>query len=66
MKVRTLTRSGDEAVIEGEGLLARCIQHEIDHLNRVLFIDHVKDGLFYNETTKKKANLLEVSKLSQG
>ena len=66
VKVRTLTRSGDEAVIEGEGFLARCIQHEIDHLNGVLFIDHVKDGLFYNETTKKKVNLLEICKLSQG
>ena len=64
--MRTLTRSGDEAVIEGEGFLARCIQHEIDHLNGVLFIDHVKDGLFYNEATMKKANLLEVCKRSRG
>jgi len=27
--------------IEGDGLLARVLQHEIDHLNGVLFIDHL-------------------------
>ncbi|MFC5652244.1 peptide deformylase [Paenibacillus solisilvae] len=64
VKVKTLTRSGEEAVIEGEGFLARCIQHEVDHLNGILFIDHIKDGLFYHENTKEKANLLEVYKLS--
>ncbi|MFN8006555.1 MAG: peptide deformylase [Terriglobia bacterium] len=33
--------SGDEIVIEGEGLLSRVLCHEIDHLNGVLFIDHL-------------------------
>jgi peptide deformylase len=27
--------------IEADGLLATCLQHEIDHLNGVLFIDHI-------------------------
>jgi peptide deformylase len=27
--------------IEAEGLMARCLQHEIDHLDGVLFIDHL-------------------------
>lgn len=36
-----LNRHGKEITVEGEGLLARCIQHEIDHLNGILFIDYV-------------------------
>ena len=32
---------GETVCVEGEGLLARALQHEIDHLNGVLFIDHV-------------------------
>lgn len=33
--------SGKEHRLEAEGLLARIIQHEVDHLNGVLFIDHL-------------------------
>ena len=42
-KVRVRFRDLDGAVqeIEAAGLLATCIQHEIDHLNGVLFIDHL-------------------------
>ncbi|WP_018132917.1 peptide deformylase [Effusibacillus pohliae] len=36
-----LNRHGQEITVEGEGLLARCIQHEIDHLNGILFTDYV-------------------------
>jgi peptide deformylase len=32
---------GDAVVIEGSDLLARCIQHETDHLDGVLFIDRL-------------------------
>jgi peptide deformylase len=32
---------GEPVVIEGSDLLARCIQHETDHLNGVLFIDRL-------------------------
>ena len=32
---------GNIVSIEAEGLLARCLHHEIDHLDGVLFIDHV-------------------------
>lgn len=38
-KVRALNRYGEVFEIEGEGLLARAFQHEIDHLNGVLFTD---------------------------
>ena len=39
MKFRDI--EGREQEIEADGLLATCIQHEIDHLNGVLFIDHI-------------------------
>ncbi|KQU54489.1 peptide deformylase [Bosea sp. Leaf344] len=41
VKVRYLTLDGKTAEIEAEGLLATCLQHEIDHLNGVLFIDYL-------------------------
>lgn len=37
--VRALDRSGDEFVFHADGLLARCIQHEADHLDGVLILD---------------------------
>lgn len=39
--VRYLDYNGQPQVLEAEGLLATCIQHEIDHLEGVLFIDHL-------------------------
>ncbi len=41
VRVEYLDRDGKEQEIVAEGLLATCIQHEIDHLNGVLFIDHI-------------------------
>ena len=39
--VKALDRDGKEIRLRGEDLLARVLQHEIDHLNGVLFIDHL-------------------------
>ena len=39
--VRFLDRQGETRKIEADGILATCLQHEIDHLNGVLFIDHL-------------------------
>jgi len=41
IKVTFQDPSGEEHTLEPIGLLARVIQHEIDHLNGVLFIDHM-------------------------
>ena len=41
MRARALDREGKEREILAEGLLATVLQHEIDHLNGVLFIDHI-------------------------
>ncbi|ACL21869.1 peptide deformylase [Desulfitobacterium hafniense DCB-2] len=42
VKVEALNRQGELQVIEGEGLLSRCLQHEIDHLEGILFVDKAK------------------------
>ncbi len=39
--VSFVDREGKQQTIEADGLLATCLQHEIDHLNGVLFIDHI-------------------------
>lgn len=41
IKARYLDKSGQSCEIEAEDLLSQCIQHEIDHLNGVLFVDHL-------------------------
>src|SRR5690606_36049237 len=41
VRVSALDRDGNPFTIEPEGLLAVCIQHEIDHLNGKLFVDYV-------------------------
>ena len=41
IEVAYIDRDGEERTLEAEGLLARAIQHEIDHLNGVLFIDRL-------------------------
>ncbi|GAB6170000.1 peptide deformylase [Clostridium carnis] len=42
VKVKALNERGEEFILEATELLARAIQHENDHLNGELFIDHVK------------------------
>ncbi|MGK7868512.1 peptide deformylase [Falsiroseomonas sp. E2-1-a20] len=41
VKVRYQDLTGARKEIEGDGLLAACLQHEIDHLDGVLFVDHI-------------------------
>jgi peptide deformylase len=41
VRVRYLDRDGQACEIEADGLLATCLQHEIDHLDGKLFIDHI-------------------------
>ncbi len=41
VSVEYLDRDGKERIVEADGLLATCLQHEIDHLNGVLFIDYI-------------------------
>ena len=41
VKVRAQNVKGETFEVEGEELLARALQHEIDHLDGILFIDHL-------------------------
>jgi peptide deformylase len=41
VKVRALDRDGKPFDLEARDLLATCIQHEIDHLNGIVFVDHL-------------------------
>jgi peptide deformylase len=41
VKVKYQDEQGAKKEIEGDGLLAACLQHEIDHLNGVLFVDYL-------------------------
>lgn len=40
-KVKYLDRAGKEQIIDADDILATCVQHEIDHLDGILFIDHI-------------------------
>ena len=40
--LKGLDRDGREQVLEGTGLLARCFQHELDHLDGTLFVDRLR------------------------
>ena len=57
IKAEYLDRDGNSRVLEADGLLATCLQHEMDHLNGVLFIDHLsrlKRGMAIKKLTKLK------------
>ncbi|HVV64422.1 MAG TPA: peptide deformylase [Rhizomicrobium sp.] len=57
IKCEYLDRDGRAQILEAEGLLATCLQHEMDHLNGVLFIDHLsrlKKTMAIKKLTKAK------------
>lgn len=43
VRVKALDESGKEIRLTADGFLARVFQHEIDHTNGIVFIDHIKD-----------------------
>jgi peptide deformylase len=57
IKCEYLDRDGKKQLLEADGLLATCLQHEMDHLNGVLFIDHLsrlKRSMAIKKLTKAK------------
>ncbi len=42
-RIKAVTENGEEVRLKATGFLARTLLHEIDHLDGVLFIDHIKD-----------------------
>jgi peptide deformylase len=59
-KINFLDYNGNKDELHAQGLLATCIQHEIDHLNGILFIDHLsklKKDLILKKTKKQKKEI---------
>jgi peptide deformylase len=54
VKIKATLEDGTEVRLKAAGYLARTLQHEIDHLNGILFIDHIRDdnNAFYRMSDK--------------
>jgi peptide deformylase len=59
--VKGLNRHGEEYTIEGTGLLARALQHEVDHLNSCLFVDRLR-GISRDLILRKVRKLAKAGK----
>ena len=57
VRVKAISLDGEEIRIKAEGFLARVLQHEIDHCNGMVFIDHIKDKKDAFYTLDKKGEL---------
>ncbi len=64
IRVRALDENGQEIRFKAEGFLARVIQHEIDHINGTLFVDHIKEDkeAFYTLDEKGELQPLDYEK----
>ena len=67
VKVKALDQNGREFRVTAEGFLARIFQHEIDHTNGLLFIDHIKDNpdAFYRMGDDGKLSPLPYDQVDQ-
>ena len=62
-EVEYLDYNGNKQLLKAEGLLATCIQHEMDHLEGILFIDYLsklKRSMIIKKLSKLKSSLIEV------
>jgi peptide deformylase len=59
--VKGITPDEKEVEFEADGLLARVLQHEIDHLNGTLFIDHLESF----ERNELRKNLKKIKKMNK-
>jgi peptide deformylase len=62
-KIEYLNYEGKKSEIDANGLLATCIQHEVDHLNGILFIDYLsklKKDMIIKKLVKHKKELNKI------
>lgn len=61
VKVKALNESGQPIRIAAEGFLARVLQHEIDHINGIVYIDHIRKNrnAFYRLSNDGKLDALD-------
>jgi len=57
IRVKALDVDGNEIRLRAEGFLARVIQHEVDHTNGIVFIDHIRDNSEAFYTLDEKGEL---------
>ncbi|MNH32653.1 Peptide deformylase 2 [compost metagenome] len=57
IRVKALDIDGNEVRLRAEGFLARVIQHEVDHTNGIVFIDHIRDNSEAFYTLDEKGEL---------
>jgi len=64
VRVKALNIRGEEVRFKADGFLARVLQHEIDHTNGIVFIDHIKDetDAFYKLDEKGELQPLDYDK----
>ncbi len=64
IRIKALDQDGNEVRFKAEGFLARVIQHEIDHTNGIVFIDHIRDkkDAFYTLDEKGELEPLDYAK----
>ncbi len=67
VKVKALDEHGKEFRVTAEGFLARIFQHEIDHCNGMVFIDHIRDDpdAFYELNADGKLTALDYDDVQQ-
>lgn len=65
VKVKALNEHGKEFRVTVEGFLARIFQHEIDHTNGIVYIDHIKDNpdAFFHLTKSGKLEPIDYEKV---
>ena len=61
VRVKATNIEGKEIRVTAEGFLARVLQHEIDHTNGIVFIDHIKDKKDAFFKLDKQGNLVELN-----
>ena len=62
-EIEYLDYNGDKKLLKANGLLATCIQHEMDHLEGILFIDYLsklKKSMIIKKLSKNKSNRIVV------
>ena len=66
VELQYASRAGETLALTASGYLARCIQHELDHLQGVLFVDRMEEEWLTHEATGHRMRTLEVVRLTNG
>ena len=67
LRMKALDESGQPIRVRAEGFLARVLQHEIDHVNGIVFIDHIKNkpGAFFRLKDDGKLDKLDYEQVKK-